>query len=194
MDIIKLLLERLLSWPVITLLVFLVFKKPLTIFLTRLNILKAGKEGFSLDASSVAVAIQAEAKVETGLSSEARERLKLVKDVAISRSIQQREQLIRADLRKMDLNVSHEAVDLLVRQLATMQATAAAEQIYRTIFGSQIKALKILNTQGGTAPRAKFAAVYDFVRSRSSPEVYGAYSLQQWLDVPTFTRFADYEG
>jgi hypothetical protein len=182
MDIVKLLLERLLSWPVITLSVFLVFRKPLIALLQRVNTLKAGKEGFSLDATVTAVAIQREPKVETGLkSNEAEERLKMVKRAVIPPSVQQREEWIRADLKKMNLDETRcETVDLLIQHLALMQATASAERIYRTIFGSQIALLKVLNTHVVT-PRAGAEVVYEVAKSKF-PELYNTYSFQQWLN------------
>ena len=82
----------------------------------------------------------------------------------------------------MNLDTSRqETVDLLIQHLAVNQAAATAERIYRTIFGSQIAMLKLLNTRGGTAARGGLEAVYDVAKSRS-PDQYGTYSFQQWIN------------
>jgi len=180
MDILKILLERLLSWPVITLGTFLVFRKPLTALLNRVHTLKAGKDGFSLDASIAAVATQSETKIEIGLKPEAERRLKVVKNIAISPSIQQREEWIRTDLQNMNLTTAgQETVDLLIHHLAVQQAVASAERIYRTIFGSQIAVLRILNSRG-TATSGDLEEIYAAARSRF-PTLYARYPFQQWL-------------
>lgn len=63
--------------------------------------------------------------------------------------VRRREDLIRQDLKKFKLeNTPEEAVNVLVRHLALTQLLLHAEQIYRTIFGSQIALLKQLNIGG----------------------------------------------
>jgi len=173
MDILKLTLERLLSWPVITFFALLIFKKPLIALVNRIHTLKAGREGFTLDAT--AVSIQTELK-----TSAAEQRLNQVKRVAISPSVQRREQLIQADIRNMNLEVGKETIDLLVQHLAHSQALYAAERTYRTIFGSQIAALKMLNI-GGSKRRAELEPFYEEAKSRF-PNLYMEYSFQQWLN------------
>jgi hypothetical protein len=94
--------------------------------------------------------------------------------------VQQREEWIRADIQKMDLQPNQETVDLLIHHLANTQALHAAEQIYRTIFGSQIAALKIVNLVGPKT-RVELEPLYEEARSKFT-NVYMDYSFQQWLD------------
>lgn len=176
-------LERLLSWPVVTLVSFLVLKKPIISLLNRVHTLKAGREGFSLDAFVIdAATIQAATKVESGLSStEGQEKLKIAMSIGISASVQHREERIRNDLRNMKLDIpQQETIDLLIRTLAFFQAVATAEAIYRTIFGSQITLLKILNARH-VAARTEFEPVYVSAKM-NFPEFYTGYSFQQWLN------------
>ena len=181
MEIYKLLLERLLGWPVMTLLALLLFRKPVAALLNRVHTVKAGKEGFTLDASIIAATIQTGTKVEVGLRpTEAEQRLKEVENVAVPVIVQEQEKFIRADLQKMELDVDSQTVNLLVRHLAMTQLVAAAEQIYRTIFGSQIALLKHLNTVGHV-PIAHISALYEAAKSRF-PDLYATYTLPQYLN------------
>jgi len=182
MDIVKLLIERLLSWPVVVFLVLLAFRDPLTKLINRMHTFKAGKEGFTIDASIVAANIQGETKVETGLSAGvAEQRLRVVRGFAISPSVTLREQRIRADMQTMNLDVSQQTIDLLIQHLAATQALHAAERVYRTIFGSQIALLKNMNSTPGAIRREVLQAVYDAAKSRF-PDLYASYSFQEWLN------------
>lgn len=182
MEILKLLLEHLLSWPAITLLALLIFIKPLSALLNRVHTLKAGKEGFSIDASVVAATIQTETKVEIGLKpTEADQRSKQIENIAVAPIIQEREELIRADLEKLNLGSnSQDALNLLIRHLAVNQLLVAAELIYRTIFGSQIALLKHMNT-AGRCPSVQIAGLYEEAKTRF-PNLYATYTLPQYLN------------
>lgn len=160
-----------------TLAILLSFRRPLTSLLNRIQSFTAGKEGVTVDAST-AVSIQ---KTTTVKDTEAAQRLSVVKDVAVSPSVLAREQRIKTDMKGLNLQPNQETVDILVRQLAVTQAIAAAEMIYRTIFGSQIALLRNMNTTPGTVPRQVVEAVYSAAALRF-PDLYATYSFQQWLN------------
>ena len=143
--------------------------------------------------------MQRETKIETGLAlstipslavdssspNSVDERLKQVRRVAVSPSVTQREKRIQDDLEKMRLSPNQETVDLLVQHLAVQQALNAAEQTYRTIFGSQIALLKFLNTRG-TVLLQELESFYQGAKEKFS-EFYTKYSFQQWLHYMTAT-------
>ncbi len=103
-----------------------------------------------------------------------------VKKIAVSPSILRREELIRNDLSEMKLDKhTPEAFDLLIHHLAYTQTVSTAERVYRTIFGSQIATLKILNTSG-TRSREHLKQIYG-VAMANFPQLYQNYSFQDWL-------------
>lgn len=104
LDLLRLAIDRLSSWPVITLVALLTYKKQLAALLSRLSTFKAGKDGFSLD-MTVAATVQAEVKPEP------HPRLRRLQNIAVSATIQARQEAIRADLKGFSLPPQEE-VDL----------------------------------------------------------------------------------
>lgn len=84
-------------------------------------------------------------------------------------------------MQALSLEATADTIDILVRQLAVTQAIAAAETIYRTIFGSQITLLRNMNTTPGTVPRQVVEAFYSAAALRFT-DLYATYSFQQWLN------------
>jgi hypothetical protein len=81
----------------------------------------------------------------------------------------------------MKIENGPETVELLIHHLALTQATARAEFVYRTIFGSQIALLKSMNVHGGRAPRIALEAIYDVAKA-NFPDLYSKYSLKSWIE------------
>lgn len=186
-EIVKILVERILNWPVAVLVGLLIFKSQLSALLGRVSSVKAGKEGFSLDAAISASVLQTETTVEVGLTPEAEKRLKEVQSFVVPSVMQEREALIMADLQRMNLAKSVDAIPILVRHLAAVQLVAAAEQVYRTIFGSQIAVLRYMNSSGCCNVQ-QIANVYEEAKRRF-PALYENYSLEQYIGYLTTQQF-----
>ena len=171
-----LLLEKVLSWPVTAFVTVLLFRKPLISLINRLSTLNIGKDLFSIAAPLPA--LQSEKPVDMGLE----KRIIPVDQSKYGESplVSRREGLIRQDLKKLQLDApSPEAIDVLVRHLALTQLFLNAEQIYRTIFGSQIALLKQLNI-AGSMTRDKLQSFYDTAKAQF-PLLYDTYSFEQYL-------------
>ena len=92
----------------------------------------------------------------------------------------EKENLIKADLQQKGLS-NNEAVDVLARHLAATQLALHFEYIYSTIWGSQLRLLRYLNSQapvGDTAENLK--AFYD-AAAITYPQVYEDYSFENYL-------------
>ena len=173
---ILLLLEKVLSWPVVTFVTVLLFRKPLLGLLNRLISLKVGKDLLSIDAPLPT--LQFEKPIDMGLEN----RTSLIEQAKYGESplVQRREELIRQDLEKLPLNNNpQEAINILVRHLAIAQLFLYAEQVYRTIFGSQIALLKQLNI-ALSLTRDKLESFYETAKDQF-PVVYATYSFDQYL-------------
>jgi predicted transcriptional regulator len=170
------LLEKVLSWPVMTLVTILLFRKPLLDLLNRLSTLKVGKDLFCIDAPLPT--IQSEKSADTGLES----KTSLIEQAKYGESpiVHRYEELIQQDLKKLQLDVNpQEAVNILVRHLALAQLLNRAEVIYRTIFGSQIALLKQLNIIGSMA-REQVESFYNIAKAQFSL-LYDTYSFDEYL-------------
>lgn len=173
MEIVKILIDRLISWPVAVCVVAFYFRHQLQDLIHRTTSVQAevggqklaalasppnqtatanesllsqlGESANNLDAQTVMPSSGDHSRSEQLIAE--RERVKHW-GVGIP-SVWQREELIRAALISLDFGLSQETIDLLIRQLAYTQVSTNVERIYRLIFGSQIAALKSLNLSGG---------------------------------------------
>ena len=125
-----------LGWPHVSLLfaiIFIViFYKPLKEFITRIK--SVGKSG--LDTEPMPKAQNEEARQK------AVEELMKLGDSALLLEI---ENLILADLKARGLETNSDSTKVLTRHLAATQLALDFEQVYNSIFGSQISLLKRLN-------------------------------------------------
>jgi len=175
-QILSLLLDKVLSWPVVTFITVLLFKKPLIALLNRLIRLKVGKDLFSIDAPLPA--LQSEKPIDTGLEN----RTSPIEQAKYGESplVRRREDLIRQDMKKFQLDAQpQEAIDVLVRHLAVTQLFLYAEQVYRIIFGSQIALLKQLNI-ALSLTRDQLESFYGTAKAQF-PLLYDTYSFEQYL-------------
>lgn len=172
---ILLLMEKVLSWPVVTFVTIVLFKKPLLGLLNRLSTIKVGKDLFSIDAPLPP--IQAEKPLDIGLEN-GKNLVELAK-YGESPLVRRREELIRQDLKKLQIDGDpKEAIDILVKHLAMAQLLHNAELIYRTIFGSQIILLKQLNV--GSLSIEQIESFYNTAKAQY-PLLYNTYSLEEYL-------------
>lgn len=177
------------SWPAVVLIVILVamlvFRMQIINLLNRLR--KLGMPGVALDIDPALTAVsnQSESKpAETGLAVRAaldiqvENRLQQARNLDVPPIVQEQQQLIRTDLRRLEVN-QEEQVELLTKHLAVIQLQYRWEFTYRTIFGSQIALLKSLNLYGvGTRDQ-----LFEFYKNANTqfPQLSVTYSFERYL-------------
>lgn len=155
------LIERLLSWPVATVLLGLVLKQPLERLINRIDLFKGPGIEVSTPIDSAAkqlmndgaqkgsdlLAIPAQEQTLLPISDELEKR----RDAVLSYG--GNDEMLLAQMGEIEANLkslqfrldSKETVLLLIRHLAATQILHKAEQLYRLIFGSQIEVMRYLN-------------------------------------------------
>lgn len=160
------------TWPVVGLILglaaLLIFRQPLTRLLDRTR--RIGKGGLEAEGQP------RELQQPSGPS--ASEELRRLFDNAL---LVRREEQIRSELQRLAFTDFNERETFLIRVLAAASIVQSFEQIYATIWGSQLGALQFLNSAGsaGVAP-ALLRPWYDQAAA-IFPAAYGSYTFEQWL-------------
>ena len=84
---------------------------------------------------------------------------------------------------ELDLIDPEKRVDVLIRHLAVARLARNFELVHRTLFGSQIRALRALQTDGGKTSRAESVAYFDQVKAQF-PEFYEKNTFDEWIRYP----------
>lgn len=159
------------AWPAVVLLLglfaILVFKRPLSRFLDRAN--KIGKGGIEAGQP-----IQEKAGEIKPSPTEAF--LKSFDNALLV----QREEFIRNELLKLQINQPTEREKVLIRLLAAFSVIQAFENAYMFIWGSQIAVLQYLNSAGQDTHLELLKPWYEQAVG-GEPEFYNNYSFDQWL-------------
>lgn len=160
------------GWPHVSLifaLIFIfVFKKPIREFIGKIK--SVGKEGLKTESIQT---LQVEEKRKQAV-----EELMKFGDSNVTNEL---ENYIRQDLNRRGLDTDSDTVKVLVRHLAATQLALDFEQIYNTIFGSQIFLLRKLNEAAG------IGLYYDFIKTHFErvqsqfPEELSSWNLEQYL-------------
>lgn len=173
-----LLIEKLLGWPPIVFTILFIYRKELaavlsrlTDFLGRAESVDVGRSGLTFRAGSTVVSAQSEAPPVS-------ERLKELRNIAVSPLIQEQEARIQADLTTAGVAVD-ERVGLLAKHLAVAQAGWTFEYTYRTILGSQIALLKFVNTAPGS-PKSAILPFYERAQE-ASPDAFKDFPFEVYL-------------
>lgn len=194
-ELIKVLVERLLGWPVAVLVLCLIFRKPLKSFLERIVLLKApgvevsaptraeqqlleAKNSSTVDQLAQPVAAQGSLPIPEGLA----ERAIAVRNFGgQDRMVLEQIEVIRGELQELQFPLeSADTTEVLIRHLAVTQLLVRLERTYRFIFGSQIELLQLANHSG---PQEEETARLIFERAKSAaPEFYSGYTFEQWID------------
>lgn len=193
LDILKVVIERVTSWPVAAVILGLIFKSPLSQFLRRVNILKG--VGIEVSASEGS----AERQLEITMTREPdplavqigpQAQLPIPEDIAKEREAIRTyggnhdivlEQMagIETHLARVQMPLAEEeTARVLVRHLAVTQLLYRAESLYRVIFGSQIAALRLLNEARRTD--VELQPLFERAKRRA-PSFYGEYSFEDWI-------------
>lgn len=202
------LIERLLSWPVATVLLGLVFKQPLERLINRIDLFKGPGIEVSTPIDSAAkqlmndgaqkgsdlLAIPAQEQTLLPISDELEKR----RDAVLSYG--GNDEMLLAQMGEIEANLkslqfrldSKETVLLLIRHLAATQILHKAEQLYRLIFGSQIEVMRYLN-EYGPQPEAAIRPYFDRAKAES-PAFYKTYTFENWIGFPLSQQAIAFEN
>lgn len=196
MEIWKAVIEHL-GWPVVALILGLLFRKPLSGILDRVNNIKG--PGFEFTANAqlaqktaeppealkgeivpvASVAAPTPIAVLTGDALAAKK--EAVKNFGKGIEIVDEDvPTIEAQMAALDMPLdSEDTTHILVRHLATTQLMLRCERTHRSIFGSQIAALHMLNMQG-PQPESAIKPFFETARNKE-PQYYGSYTFEKWI-------------
>jgi hypothetical protein len=204
-DIVKLIIDHLMSWPIATLAICLIFQSPIRVligeiasFVRRASQLSVTHKDTTVEAISDA---SLQAKQGAGDSAESDlgpgsaisvGKASGADDVTAERnavrdygkgvaSVAYREQFIKSELERLGFTASDaETTEVLVRQLATQLCVSHFERVYRLIFGSQISALDLLNTSGPLLADV-IKSIFFTTAGNFEPDFYQNFTFEQWL-------------
>jgi hypothetical protein len=203
LDLLKSIIERVLGWPVIALVLLLIFRRPLTEFLGRIN----GFKGAGLEVSATPPLASAQSDPKTLAPPEALKGeigstnpgtastptalsaistpppldLEAVKKFGTGIPIVDEDvAAIKEQLAALKLPLdSEDTGEILVRHLAATQLMVRCERTHRVIFGSQIVALHMMNNSGAQ-PGESLRPLFENARAQE-PKFYGAYTFEDWI-------------
>src|SRR5260370_3691168 len=88
---------------------------------------------------------------------------------------------LHAELEIID---SDKRIDILIRHLAVARLARNFEQFHRTLYGSQIRALRALSdAEGGRTSRAESEAYFDQVKAKYA-DFYEKNTFDEWIRYP----------
>lgn len=196
-DLVKTLVEHILSWPVAAVILAWIFKTPLKSLIDRIDLFKgpAGIEvSTPLDSATKQLKTEKASPTDGQLTvpgDQSQPNLPLPEDIAAKRRLVESYggdekpvllQIAQIESSLKDLQYSFDSentVHLLIRQLAVVQLLHHAECVYRLIFGSQIALMRKLN-ESGPQPESVVRPFYERARTES-PVFYGDYTFENWI-------------
>lgn len=95
--------------------------------------------------------------------------------------LEEAEQKIYESLHKMKISSSEDKVKVLAKHHASLQIWSGFQQINHTIYGSQLKALRALNTQANPVERSFFESFYTEAFHKY-PNQYANVSYDTWFN------------
>jgi hypothetical protein len=183
-EVTKTLIERVLGWPITIIVICLLFRRPLGTLLGRISEVTAKLPGGTVELSA-SLAASAQNKPPTQeegqlaslspmqaplpLEEPLKQRRELVKARGVgSETVDNRVKDIKSDLAKLQFSLNtNETTEVLIRQLAVTQLVLRAETTYRLIFGSQIRALQMLNERPSNE-----ASIHSMKRQQTSNRIF----------------------
>ena len=169
MEYLKLLVDlaKAIAWPSAVFALGYMFRSDVRALFPRLT--KAGPTGLEFDPARQLLAVTSkELKVLPGFP----DRTPMITKVETD---------LHAEL---DIIDPDKRIDLLVRHLAVARLRKNFEQILRTLFGSQIRALRALSkAEGGRTSRAESIAYFDEVKAKYA-DFYEKNTFDEWIRYP----------
>lgn len=163
------------SWPlaglILGLVAIFVFRQPLTRLIDRTR--RIGKAGLEAEGPPK--------ELQQPVSATASEELRRLFDNAM---LVQREEQIRAELKRLEFKDTTERESFLIRILAAASIVQSFEQIYATIWGSQLVALQFLNSAGMAGVSSALLQPWYDQAAAQYPDAYASYTFNQWLGYP----------
>jgi hypothetical protein len=203
LDLLKTVIQYVLGWPVIALVLGLIFRKPLTDLLGRINGFKG--VGLEVSATQPLASAQSDPKIlpppealkgeigstnpETAITPTTPSdnappppNLDAVKKFGTGIPIVDEDvATIKKQLAALSLPLnSEETGELLVRHLAATQLMVRCERTHRLIYGSQLVALHLMNNSGRPQPEESLRPIFENARAQE-PKFYGAYTFENWV-------------
>jgi hypothetical protein len=200
LEIWKSLIEQIVSWPIVVLVLCLIFYKPLRALIDRISSIKGPGFDFSAPPASAQIAEKTIEPPEslkgeivpapsstTATAPAAVTRDELVAKKEAIKNFGKGIPIVDVDVDKivkqlaaLDMPLdSEDTVRILVRHLAATQLMLRCERTHRPIFGSQIAALHLMNQQG-PQPESAIKPIFEAARSKE-PQFYGLYSFENWI-------------
>jgi hypothetical protein len=191
-ELLKALIEHVLGWPVATVILGLIFRRPVGSFLRRIHKLHVkgpgveftGEARKQLDADLLRrdpLTAPTEAQLVLPLNDDIAERRRAVESFGgDSPSVLANIKDIRETLETLRYPLADAGTsEVLIRHLAVTQLMHRAEALYRLIFGSQLDAMHVMNQQG-PQPESVIAPYFERAKSRS-PKFYRDFGFDQWV-------------
>jgi hypothetical protein len=204
-DLVKLFLDRVLSWPVSVFGICLIFQSSIRMLLKEFTSFIGRASQLSVKHKDTTVEAMADQnpQVKSGAGSSAEfdlgagtaistNKTPISEDVALERnaardygkgvaSVQYRETSIKSELERLGFRLEEQdTVETLIRQLAAQQCVTFFERTYRVIFGSQISAMDFLNTSS-PVPASLIEAVFFDTAKNFEQAFYSDFTFTQWL-------------
>ena len=199
LEIVKTIIEHVLSWPVAAVILCLVFREHLIGLINRVISFK-GPGGFDVSVSPASVQAiispPETLKGEIGSTSSEVAVTPTTTPMPTGHIIDQKRESVRrfaegiimvdesvvaikAELAELEMPLdSAETGEILVRHLAATQLMVRCERTHRLIFGSQILALHMMN--GTRQTESALTTVYENARAKE-PQFYGSYPFGDWM-------------
>jgi len=188
------------SWPVVALILGLVFHKPLADLVGRISSIKGPGFDFSAPPASAQLTektieppvslkgeiVPAPSRGTTAIPASVTEDALAARKEAVRNFgtglplVDEDVNTITNQLAALDMPLSSEdTARILVRHLATTQLMLRCERTHRPIFGSQIASLHLMNQQG-PQPESAIKPIFEAARNKE-PQFYGSYTFEKWI-------------
>src|ERR1035437_211160 len=203
-DLVRLLVDRLLGWPVAVFGICLIFQSPIRLLLRELTTFIGRGSHLSVKHKDTTVEAMTDLNIQVKRNVVDNAEFDLGAGTAISisktpvsddlvlersaaqdygkgiASVQFREANIKSELDRLGFGIEQpDTVEVLIRQLAAQQCVTFFERTYRIIFGSQLSALDFLNTSGRVPVNLVEAVFYDTARNLEQ-DFYSDFPFALW--------------
>lgn len=206
-------LSEVISWPVAVLIIFFVFRSPISSYINRITLACHGKTTVH---SPLDKQQQPSADVTTSIGELGKIPERPI-DVTANKSdekeinaqeesgadaylksfdnplLKEVEARINGDLDVRKIVDPSEKTEVLIRALASTQLVLLAERIYTSIWGSQVRALRFLNAQTDGVDVSSLRVFYEMAKE-SYPDWYETQSFEKWLGFLTAFNLITVDG